>query len=425
MSRPWFDAALRSAALGTMLCVSLAARPALAQSILPTEHTALTLPRTLSLADAAAPDRMIAAARLAVAHADVGVASMLTNPTVIAGGAINTAHFFTAIAIPVPLFGQIGAARAVASALETAARHDVDVTRLDVRLAASLSWIDLWLGEHEVLVATESADRAERLAGVTRERFDAGAAPRLDVLRARAESLRLRAEADSATLTLASIGARLALWICADAQSTLRTAGEPGGASVPSLATLLGGMDHHPLLLAAHTRTSAAEANVSLERRRRWPIVGLELGTSFLDPSLSTSALQPVPAFADAHVAVSFEIPFFHVHGPLIARAQAAVSQSSYEAASVRRRLEVDLAAAYAEWRAADARARAQHGAVLPAATEAAELALEAYRAGRLDITGVLAAQQVLTDAQRATFRIDAEVARAAAVLAHAGGIVL
>ena len=383
----------------------------------------LTLSNATALADAQAPDRLVAAARVAVAHAEVGVAGMLTNPTVVLGGSLNTAHFYTSIAVPLPLFGQREAARTVAIALESAARHDLDVTRLDVRFAAAVAWIDLWLSEQEAVLTAETAERAERLASVTAERFDSGAAPRLDVLRARAEALRLRAEADSAALAQVSAAARLALWVGRDASLPLRTSGDPATpAHMPSLETLLAHLDHHALMLAARTRTSAAEASVALERRRRWPVVGFEVGTSFFDPSLVNSPTQPVPAFADAHLAVSFEVPMFNLHGPLIARAQAGVGQTSMEALSVRRRLIADVTAALAELRAAEARARVQRSAVLPAAQEAADLALEAYRAGRVDITGVIAAQQAFAEARRAAYRADADLARADAMLIHAAG---
>ena len=309
------------------------------------------------------------------------------------------------------------------AAIEAAVRHDLDVTRLDVRYAATLAWIDLWLAEAEAVLTAETAERAERLAGVTDERFASGAAPRLDVLRARAEALRLRAEADSATLAQLSASARLAVWIGHDAASLLRTIGAPGEMrALPALPILLARIDQHALMLAALTRTSAARASVALERRRRWPIIGFEVGANFFDPSLATGPAQPTPGFADAHVSLNFEVPLFNLHGPLIARAQAGVSQSSWEAESVRRRLASDITAAYAEVRAADARARVQRSAVFPAAQEAADLALEAYRAGRVDINGVLAAQQALADARRAANRAEADLSRAVATLTHAVG---
>jgi outer membrane protein TolC len=98
------------------------------------------------------------------------------------------------------------------------------------------------------------------------------------------------------------------------------------------------------------------------------------------------------------------------------------VAQTIAESESSQRRLRTDLTAAYADLRAADGRARAQHESVLPAAQESADLALEAYRAGRVDINAVVAAQQAFAEARANALRADAEVARAAATLAHAAG---
>ena len=89
---------------------------------------------------------------------------------------------------------------------------------------------------------------------------------------------------------------------------------------------------------------------------------------------------------------------------------------------AVRRRLASEIASTYADARAAQLRATALHDRVLPAAREASDLALEAYRAGRLDLQGVLAAAQSFADVQRNANRADADAGRALATLVHAVG---
>ncbi len=411
------------AAVGTAIC---APREPRAQDRQP-EHVAagtssLTLRGALRLADEQAPDRLVAATRAAVAHADVAVAGMLTNPTVTVGSSVASAHFYTSLFIPVPLFGQRGAAEAVASALDGAARHDVEVTRLDVAMAASVAWIDLWLAEREADIAREVSTRSTRLAETADERFRAGAAPRLDSLRANAESVRLRAEADASLLAISAASARMALWVGRAPDSPLHADGDlPSRADLPPLARLLARAETHPLVNAARSRTTAAESTVRLEQRRRFPIVGFDIGANLFDPSMA-HASSNTPAFGDAHVALSFEIPFFNARGPLIARARTSVSQSVSEMDAVRRRLASEIASTYADARAAQLRATALHDRVLPAAREASDLALEAYRAGRLDLQGVLAAAQSFADVQRNANRADADAGRALATLVHAVG---
>lgn len=383
----------------------------------------ISLAAALSAAEARAPDRLVAAARVAVAHADVAVAGMPANPTVLAGGGLNTAHFYTALSLPIPLFGQLGAARAVAEALEIASRRDLDVTRLDVAFATSIAWVDVWLAEREAGVAAQASRNADQLAAATEQRVQAGAAPRFDAVRAHAEAVRLGAEAESAVLAQLSTGARLAWWLDTDPNRELRALGNPPAPhDVPTLGASVPRLERHPLLLAARGRTTAAEATVALERRRRWPWVAFELGAGLFDPAMANVPGVPAPIFADAHVSIAFEVPMVHLHGPLIARAQAGVAQSAMELQAVRRRLRAELAVVLAEFRASVARARAQRESVLPSAQEAADLALDAYRAGRADLQSVIASQQALAEARRAAYRADADLARSSAAVAHAMG---
>ena len=84
--------------------------------------------------------------------------------------------------------------------------------------------------------------------------------------------------------------------------------------------------------------------------------------------------------------------------------------------------LRATLAGALADYSAAVSRHEAQLHQVAPAAREAAELALEAYQSGGLDLTATLAAEQALSDARLAAARFTADRARAFATLEHAAG---
>jgi cobalt-zinc-cadmium efflux system outer membrane protein len=298
---------------------------------------------------------------------------------------------------------------------------------LDVRLATALAWVDLWQLERDAEAARETQQRRERLLATTQERLDTGTAPRLDVLRARAEATRARAEATAAVAAVAGAVAQLAVWLGPEFTGVgqVSTAEMPTAPqSLPPLGDLLARLDRHPALLRAMAHLQAGTANVVLERRRRWPLVGLDVGASFGTPLNQPPALNmyTTGSVQDLHAAVSVELPVFHVHGPLIARAQAMESQAQVELAAARVRLAAELARAYAAFQAANERARALNDEVLPAAQEAADLALESYRSGHLDIAGVLAAEQTLTDARNQAQHSIADRARALHTLEHAVG---
>ena len=84
--------------------------------------------------------------------------------------------------------------------------------------------------------------------------------------------------------------------------------------------------------------------------------------------------------------------------------------------------LRARIVGASADYLAAVRRHEAEVHDVLPSAEEAAELSIEAYQSGGLDLTGTLAAEQALSDARLAAARLTADRARALAALEHEVG---
>lgn len=377
----------------------------------------ISRPQAIAEAEQHAPEILVAVARASAATKDIDVARMLQNPKLQLGSAYQTAHFYTALTAQLPVFGQRSAAVNVAMAAVAAAQLEREVTRVDVRLAASLAWIDLWLVEREVEAAEQTDARRQRLLQATQERYQTGTAPRLDVLRAGVEVKRAHTEALALAQSTAASAARLALWMGRDpSQPRELIAADDGSgseAALPPLARVLARLDNHPVVARGHAQQRAAGAAVALEKHLRWPLLGVEIGGNFWDPTL------PGP---DAHAALTFEVPMFHARGPLIARAVAAQGTAQLEAEVAQRRLAAEVAAAYAAAQAAATRAQAQRTELVPAAEEAADLANEAYRAGRLDLSATLAAEQALTDALLSAQRSQADWQRALAALEHTVG---
>ena len=89
--------------------------------------------------------------------------------------------------IPLPLFGQRGAGIAVAQAQQEVASKNILVTQIDVVLATRLAWIALWQITRETAAQTTTLQRRQKLLQAAEERWKAGAAPKLEVLRTRTE----------------------------------------------------------------------------------------------------------------------------------------------------------------------------------------------------------------------------------------------
>ncbi len=368
----------------------------------------IALSDALAQASARAPDTLVALARQAQAESEVDVAGMLINPSVRVGVLTNPSRLQGGVVLTLPLFGQRGAAVRAAEAGVVSARWDLARARLDVRLATASAWLDLWLAERQTEISRDIAARRLRLLTIAQDRLTAGTAPQLDVLRARAEAARARADAAADALAVTGHARRLGAWLGRDPARSgdLRTGGEvPGSVAPPGLEALVARLDDHPALAGERARLTEARRRVELEERLRLPLVGIDVGVdewgadSQLPPSLSAG--------------LTVEVPVFHNHGALIRRAEAALATQGYTRSAARVRLEADLAAAYADYEGAALRARAEIEEVLPAAHQAADLAVEGYSVGRGDIQTVIATEQAFTDA-----RLAAQQALAARALA-------
>lgn len=366
----------------------------------------VSLDEALAAAQSNAPEVLAADARTHVADAEIGVAGLMPNPRLRAVAMSEPLRLQINATVPLPIFGQLGALADAARANADTARQTATAARLDARLGAANAWLTLWLSEQQSLAADETSARRRRLVEAIRERFTAGAAPELDVLRAQVEVARADAEREALTHAVRAAAARLGPWIGrAQDAVNLRANALPEAGALPALQALEARVDRHPRVLEAEGRARAAERTARAESRLRWPVPSLELGFNALPLTAGHAS--------DVYVGLSTEVPLFHLRGPMIQRAEATVTAARFERDAVRARLRADLAAAYENTLSAMVRARGLQE-VVALAREAQARTTEGYAAGRGDIQSVLAAEQTLTDAALAV-----AVARANAALAR------
>jgi outer membrane protein, heavy metal efflux system len=370
-----------------------------------------------AVAARAVPDLEVAAARREVSVSEVQVAAVLPNPAVGISTARETAKLSVALSQPLPVFGQRATqVRAAQADLETAGR-EVELLLLDVRHGASLAWVDLWEAERRATLLASAATDATRVADIARARFEAGGAPRLDVVRATADVARASADGQAAVRLVAAAGARLDYFvgIAAEASHTRGEAGLPD--SLP--ATDAGELSRtavHPLLARDAAAVRAAEAHLVAERRARWPTVAGDLTVSWGDPTLART---------DIIAGVGFELPVLSLRGGAILRAQAlqALAEATRDLDGVR--LTSERRDASARFAATSLRARVLREQVLPPMEEARQMTEEGYREGRVDFVRVLEAQRALTESRLAWVDAAAAATRAYVDLERAlGGVV-
>ena len=376
--------------------------------------------RPISFAEARAvaqklgPDVLSAERREGVAEADVAVAGTWANPTVSLGSATLTAHVTAGIAAPLPIFGQVSTQVDAARASLAATRWGTVHARAEARWGATVAWIDLHEAAERARVLAETAADADRVKAAADQRFAAGTAPRIDVVRAGADRARARAEAAAAEADVRAASARLASFLGLADTTGLRPAGGiEYPRRLPAADALLAGLDAHPAVRRDRAEIDAAGARVRAEQRQRIPV---------LVPSVTVSAVDPTQPGTDVIFGLSFDVPLFNFHGGAIARARAEEAQARTAATVERRKLASDLRDAVERAGGAGAKRDALETEVLPAMTEARRMTEDAYRDGRVDLTRLIEAERALLDSRGALVDAEAVWARAVADVERAAG---
>ncbi len=409
-------------AVVTVSCVAVAAvglhaaRPSPARAQATGE--ALTWAEARAAAERRAPERALAARRAALAETDVAIARALPNPTFTVTTSRLTARLATGVSLPMPLFGQRHLATVVARADVDTALRESALGQSELRWNATMAWIDAWEAAARArLVALAAAD-ADRLLEIARARFEAGSAPRLDVVRATADRARSHAEAEGAGPLVTAAAAHLAVWVGADPIAPPRVVGEPGvPAALPDLAVLVEALAlSHPALERDRAEERAATARADLERRLRLPVVSADVMVSQWDPTTPGT---------DVLAGASFELPILDQRAGSIAHAERQRDVFAAARALDDAHLRADLVDAYHRTRSGAGRAREIGRSALPASEEARALTEESYRAGRADLLRVLDAQRAVLELRLAEREAIGAWARAFADLERAVGAAL
>ena len=377
-----------------LFVVALAARAASADDV--------TFAQVVT-ASTRAPEASVPASELASAEARVVAAGAWPAPSVSVATNRITARVVAGVAIPLPVFGTIGAAREAAAAHAAVVRAEGEGLRIDLRRRALAAWLALARADAEAEALAIDAQQAAALETVARGRLDAGAGAEVDVTAARAARLRADLAVAGAKHAQDAAAATLAGVLGWDPVRPLHTAGPlPGGsAQLPALRAMLA---RHPERLAALRRIDEAVAVEQTARVLKRPNVALEVQSSFLDPT------QPG---IDVLVGLTVEVPVFSRIGTQVRAAQALTKAERGRLAAADARLAGDLVAAFSRWEAAAERSTTLERDVLPIQDKAATLAQQAYREGARDLASALLAERdrAAVRSEIAGARIDAATA--------------
>jgi cobalt-zinc-cadmium efflux system outer membrane protein len=384
---------------------------------------AVSLEGALRAAHRAAPDLVVARARVSVAHADVGIAGTYPNPSLIAGTSTQAAKLSAGASIPLVVLGQRGAAIDAARADEATVVLDAEVAWNEVRQATTHAYVALWLAGGVAAARRESASIEATLETAVVQRVQVGSAPELDALRVHAEKVRADADVLEATARMNAAASELGRWMGLSDGGGLRADGLAPPDTVPPLAALLGRLDASAPVRREQSDVRASAARVSHERALVRPGLALDVGldafdTSLLQQGAPRDAVPPINYRAQLTV----DVPLFNQRGAYVERERALGDVARARVQAARVQAAAELTAAYRTLEAATAQQRTFAESVVPAAQGAARATEEAYALGRAQLVAVLDAERVLVDARVAALQAQAARADAWADVEHALG---
>ncbi|MEO8805786.1 MAG: efflux transporter outer membrane subunit [Burkholderiaceae bacterium] len=319
------------------------------------------------------------------------------------------------------IWGRLG--RGVESAQANAQASDADLAaaRLSAQGELATNYFSLRDADTELALVRSTVEGFERSRKITQNRYDAGIAPRTDVLQAQAQLANTRADLATLTNQRAQLEHAIAVLVGkAPAEFTLPVA--TWNMAVPSVPLFVPSelLQRRPDIAASERAVAAANAQIGIQRSAYFPSLSLS-------GSVGNSGSRVADLFGAStslwSLGLSLAQTLFDA-GATRARVEGA--EASRDAAVARYRQTVLTAFQAVEDQLSTTRALAEQAELRRAASEAADLTeqqlLNRYKAGQVSYTEVVTAQASALSARRTLAQLAASRQAAAIALIQALG---
>jgi cobalt-zinc-cadmium efflux system outer membrane protein len=397
---------------------AVSAQPAL--PLVPPSAT-LTLDQAITLA--LATNRGIAAARLGreVAAANVEVARERPNPDLSFEEDRETPHDILTLSQPIESAGK--RRRRVVLAQAQAASGEADLARsvADLRNQVRRAYYTLAAVERRATLGDVLLGLAGRTLDTARQRFDAGDAPRLEVLQAELASAQADNEARGVRSLLAAARADLNTLLARPPEAPVATGGDLTGTlaagAVPAFAAAAGRALAANAELALLDRRIAEEgARLDLARAQRYP-----------DPAVSGAVTHRSPPDFDWgwHAGVTVNLPLFTRHQAAVTVEERTLAQLTAQRAARAAAIGGEVYSAAVQAETARLQALRFRDEILPRAEQVERLAEDSYRSGQTGLAALLQAFQATRDVRLQAIQAGLDYQNALADLEKAMGVPL
>jgi len=353
---------------------------------------ALTLQAAMDRAFSANPT--IAAARLrgAINLAALGVARERLNPEAAVEIAKETPRQSFGLAVPLELGGKRAKRIAVGEATVRAGEAEIATTVAQVRNDVRRAYYGVFVADARLMLLNEMRDIAGRVRDTAQQRFEAGSAPRLEVMQAQLTLASAENEATAAEGNAVAARAQLnaLLGQPLETVTSLSTAVDAGGPVTTEAAMTLAQTASTELILIDR-QIETQRARILLARALRVPDV--------IPIATLTHDAQPEFTYGwRAGLAVS--LPLFTSH-----RAGVLVEQTTLDQLNAQRQATLVRINGAVTSAAVTVQAQRQlyvryRDAIIPQAQQVEQLAQESYQLGQTGIAALLQALQATRDAR-------------------------
>jgi cobalt-zinc-cadmium efflux system outer membrane protein len=377
-------------------------------------------PSTLSLDEAMAraleANRTIAAARAARAADVAGIqaAGQRPNPEVGFEVARETPHWAFTGTIPLEVSGKRQRRIDVANA--TLAVTEAETARIaaDVRADVRRAYYET-VGSVMRLAATQELEAIQtRMRDAAQDRFQTGAAPRLEALQASLALAQAQNDVAAARGTLNAVRAELNALLAYPADAAPALVDPFVTSQVPTLTAAT------QQITAGNAELQVLEKRIEEERAR----VALAKAMRHADPSITGSFVYDAPGEftfgwrAGATVA----LPLFTTGKPELAVAEATLSRTIADRDARLAQINGAVSAAIARAAAARQAVDRYQNEILPASLQVEQMAEESYRSGQTGLPAYLQTLQAARDIRRASLQAGFDYQLALADLERAMG---
>jgi len=400
-------------ALSGLLCWLLVAPVAYGQA--PQPQTPLTLAAALDRALINSPAIVAARSRRAIGAAGVAVAGERLNPEGRAEFDRDTPRQAYTLAVPLELGGKRARRLDVAQATVRTTEAEIDLVIAETRNAVRGAYFDLLIATARVTLLDELQGLATRARDTAQQRFDAGDAPRLEVLQADLARTQAQNEATGARGSVVAARARLNALVGLPMDA-------PTQAVDPDLGAILSAET-----AIARARTASSELAL-LDRRLDEQRTRIALARALRTPDLTPEGSVTRGFGSDAEfqtgwkAAVAISLPLFTSHKAGVTLEEVTLTQLTAEREATLSRIAADVTAAAAIASAQREQYVRYRDEIIPQALEVERLAEDAYRLGRTGIAAYLQALQATRDVRLRSLQAQADLQAALTDLERAIG---